>query len=1378
MKRKRILTSLLSFVFLFSFLAVTPASVFAATNLASGKLPTSSVAFTNLSRVTDGNRSTSNYADSYTNKGINWIQINLGSPTSINNIKLWHYFGDSRKYHDVVVQLSNDANFNSGVTTVYNNDTDNSATRGTGSDSEYTETSAGLNITFDGVSAQYVRFYSNGSTVNSYNHYVEVEIYQGTTRVTGNLAAGKTTTSSQSFTGLSKVTDSIVDTTSYADSYTNSGLQWIQMDLGAAYNLNNIKLWHYYGDTRKYHDVVVQVSNSADFTNGITTVYNNDTDNSANRGTGSNSEYAETSAGLHIDFGATSARYVRIYSNGSTANGYNHYVEVEVYASAATVNPASVSLNKDTDTVAIGGTDTLTATVLPADATNKNITWKSSDTSIATVANGVITPVAAGSATITVTTAVGGFTDTCDVTVVDTAIHPDSVSLNKPSTTIAAGSSETLTATVLPSNATNKNVTWKSSNTSVAIVANGVVTAVSAGSATITASTADGGKTATCAVTVTAATVHPTGVTLNNSSINLKVAGTDTLTATVLPANSDNKAVTWSSSSNAIATVSASGLVTGMGAGTATITVKTADGGKTATCTVTVASNQASGNLAAGKTPTASTAFTNIARITDSDVTMNNYSDSYPNSGLQWIQIDLGSSKDINTIDLWHYFGDSRKYHDVIIKLSNDSSFSSGVSTVYNNDTNNSSGLGTGKDTEYTETSSGLNVRFNTITARYVRFYSNGSTANNYNHYVEAKISYDPNQAVTPVTSYNLATGKQAAASTAFANTSYITDGVTDTVYYSDSYPASGVQWMQLDLGVSYGVNNIKLWHYYGDTRQYHDVIVQLSNDANFSSGVTTVYNNDTNGSAGRGTGSNSEYTETSTGLDISFNAVNARYVRLYSNGSSKNNYNHYVDVQVYDGITQKPAASTPNDLSSNITPSSSSAFSNIAAVTDSIKTDSNVADSYPTEGLQWIQVDLGSSYSIDYIRLWHYYSDGRKYHDVIVQISNDSSFASGVTTVYNNDTNNSAGRGTGSNSEYNETSSGLDIAFGATKARYVRFYSNGSTANNSNHYTEIDVYAMTRRLPLINASSYLNVPTYDGEDMSVHPSVVYFENGWNGYKYWLVSTPYPYSNDDYENPEITASNDGLNFEVPQGLKNPLAPMPAVGHNCDPELFYNNKTDELWIYYLEANDINTTYVKFMKSSNGVNWTSAKTIITDSRSAYETISPTVDYMASTGLYYMWTVNLGNEALGVKDNYVELRTSTNGTTWSAPTTVSNFTQDSAEVWHLYIRYIPAYKEYWCIFAGYPDGGDVGDTMLYFAKSLDGVNWTTYYNSPVLEKGATGAWDAGNVYRSCFVYNASTDTLKVWYSSVGAVAKAGMWQIGYTSNTYTNFYYNLIY
>ena len=161
------------------------------------------------------------------------------------------------------------------------------------------------------------------------------------------------------------------------------------------------------------------------------------------------------------------------------------------------------------------------------------------------------------------------------------------VSLNKTSTTIEKGKSETLTATVAPSNATNKSVTWSSSNTNVATVSNGVVTAKSAGTATITVKTADGSKTATCKVTVKNPTVSVTGVSLNKTSTTIETGKSETLTATVTPSNATNKSVTWSSSNTNVATVS-NGVVTAKSVGTATITVKTADGSKTATCTITV----------------------------------------------------------------------------------------------------------------------------------------------------------------------------------------------------------------------------------------------------------------------------------------------------------------------------------------------------------------------------------------------------------------------------------------------------------------------------------------------------------------------------------------------------------------------------------------------------------------------------------------------------------------------------------------------------------------------------------------------------------------------------------------------------------------------
>ena len=158
------------------------------------------------------------------------------------------------------------------------------------------------------------------------------------------------------------------------------------------------------------------------------------------------------------------------------------------------------------------------------------------------------------------------------------------VKLNQSELSLFTGGSETLTATVEPSNATNKNVTWQSDNANVATVdANGKVTAVGEGNATITVTTEDGSKTATCTVTVT---VPVTGVKLNKETLELFTDGSENLTATVEPGNATNKALTWSTSDNTVATVDENGTVTAVGAGEATITATA--GGITATCVVHV----------------------------------------------------------------------------------------------------------------------------------------------------------------------------------------------------------------------------------------------------------------------------------------------------------------------------------------------------------------------------------------------------------------------------------------------------------------------------------------------------------------------------------------------------------------------------------------------------------------------------------------------------------------------------------------------------------------------------------------------------------------------------------------------------------------------
>ena len=264
----------------------------------------------------------------------------------------------------------------------------------------------------------------------------------------------------------------------------------------------------------------------------------------------------------------------------------------EVKVTGVTVAPTELSLKK-------GQTGTLTATVAPANATNKNVSYSSTKTSVATVSEtGVVTAVAKGEATIIVTTEDGGKTAMCSVTVTEDAesVSVSSVSLDEKTASLKVNETKKLTATVLPENATNKNVTWSSSDAAVATVsADGTVTAVAAGTADITVTTVDGAKTDKCVVTVTEEEVPPisvNGVSLNTNTASIKAGETTQLTAVVTPEEATNKNVVFSSDNTSVATVSDTGLVSGVKAGTANITVTTEDGGFTDTCTVTVTEDE------------------------------------------------------------------------------------------------------------------------------------------------------------------------------------------------------------------------------------------------------------------------------------------------------------------------------------------------------------------------------------------------------------------------------------------------------------------------------------------------------------------------------------------------------------------------------------------------------------------------------------------------------------------------------------------------------------------------------------------------------------------------------------------------------------------
>ena len=278
---------------------------------------------------------------------------------------------------------------------------------------------------------------------------------------------------------------------------------------------------------------------------------------------------------------------------------------------------SSITLDKSSASLKVGETVTLSATVNPSDATDKTVTWTTSDATVATVSNGVVTAKMLGSATITAKA--GEKTATCSITVIQTPVT--SVTLNKTSASLKVGETVTLSATVGPDDATDKTVTWTTSDATVATVSNGVVTAKKLGTATITAKAGD--KTATCSITVVATPV--TSVTLNKTSASLKVGETVTLTATIGPDDATDKTVTWATSDATVATVS-NGVVTAKKLGTATITAKAGD--KTATCSITVVAtpvssvtlNKTSASLKVGETVTLS-ATVNPSDATDKTVT-------------------------------------------------------------------------------------------------------------------------------------------------------------------------------------------------------------------------------------------------------------------------------------------------------------------------------------------------------------------------------------------------------------------------------------------------------------------------------------------------------------------------------------------------------------------------------------------------------------------------------------------------------------------------------------------------------------------------------------------------------------------------------------
>ncbi len=158
----------------------------------------------------------------------------------------------------------------------------------------------------------------------------EIMVPKGTV----NVAEDKAVTSSDDFPVIGEleyVTDADKDGADGSYVELGPGVQWVQLDLGASKTVYAVALWHFHSQARAYRDVIIQVSDDAEFVEGVTTIFNNDHDNSAGLGAGKDKEYIETNKGKLIDAKAVKGQYIRLYSNGSTGSDMNQYIEVEVF---------------------------------------------------------------------------------------------------------------------------------------------------------------------------------------------------------------------------------------------------------------------------------------------------------------------------------------------------------------------------------------------------------------------------------------------------------------------------------------------------------------------------------------------------------------------------------------------------------------------------------------------------------------------------------------------------------------------------------------------------------------------------------------------------------------------------------------------------------------------------------------------------------------------------------------------------------------------------------------------------------------------------------------------------------------------------------------
>lgn len=290
-------------------------------------------------------------------------------------------------------------------------------------------------------------------------------------------------------------------------------------------------------------------------------------------------------------------------------------------------------------------------------------------------------------------------------------------------------------------------------------------------------------------------------------------------------------------------------------------------------------------------------------------------------------------------------------------------------------------------------------------------------------------------------------------------------------------------------------------------------------------------------------------------------------------------------------------------------------------------------------------------------------------------------------------------------------------------------------------------IYKNTEYVEITNSPKRLNLKSVYGDNQAYHPKVISFKNKWNGYKYWMSYTPYPYGDSKKENPHVVASNDGINFKFPSNIKvldEVKDTAKGKRYNSDSHLVYNEINNELECWWRYVDDVSGDVTLYRRvTTDGINWSSKEAVITANRKKQDYLSPAIIY--EDNIYKIWFV---------RKNRVMYTESSDLKNFSKPIDLNIEYEDSVLSWHLDV--IHTNKGYEMILVAYSDWEHRMYMNLYYTKSVDNKN---YDIAKVILKPTTGTnnWNNSGLYRSSFIYE--DGLYKVYYSGQGTNKAKGI-------------------